>query len=212
VIYGLIVFGLGEYILWDAQRYEVDAKFIEFGFTEYGQTTLLFCSCLILWVVYQKYRPLKYVALLMFGFLGSALIREQDVYFEDYIGQSTWQIPVYVLISYVLYQVIRHFKQFLKELPDYIQSYSFGIFTMGFLMTFVFSRLFGRKTLWYAIMEDRYFRDVKNAAEEGLELFGYLILLFAVIELFILAHKMNKEPRLNLDFTRPVAAKKSMLA
>jgi len=41
-------------------------------------------------------------------------------------------------------------------------------------------------------MEDSYFRGVKNAAEECLELYGYLFILIATIEFFITERKLWK--------------------
>ena len=60
----------------------------------------------------------------------------------------------------------------------------------GFITTFVFSRLFGRSIFWQAVMEEQYFRSVKNAAEEGTELLGYGLMLIGAIEYFI--YKLNQ--------------------
>jgi hypothetical protein len=66
----------------------------------------------------------------------------------------------------------------------------------GFLVTFVFSRLFGRTKLWEAILEADYNRWGKNAAEEGIELLGYSLFLIAGIEILLSvvksARKNNK--------------------
>src|SRR5690606_9729329 len=92
----------------------------------------------------------------------------------------------------VAYSIKKNFSSFLLEVKEYVSSAPFGIFLMGFLTTYVFSRLFGRKVFWNAAMAGRYFRAVKNTAEEWLELYGYLIILIAVIELCLMAKKKSK--------------------
>ena len=85
--------------------------------------------------------------------------------------------------------VIKNFSVFLQQLASYLATASFGLFLMGMLTTYVFSRLFGRTEFWEAVMEEKYFRSVKNTAEECLELYGYMVLLIGVIELLILAKR-----------------------
>ncbi|MDP1086466.1 transporter, partial [Klebsiella pneumoniae] len=71
----------------------------------------------------------------------------------------------------------------------YANSFSFGLFAAGFLTTYVFSRLYGRQDFWRAVLQENYLRDFKSAAEELVELFGYALLLIAVIELVLLARR-----------------------
>jgi hypothetical protein len=168
-----------------------NSKFSEQSFTEYLQATFLLSSSLILLYILLTSKNIKYTSLLLFGLTCTSLIRESDVFFDSiFIG--AWQIPAFAVLGIVIFVLYRHFFQLVKELAYYLSSLSFGLFIGGFLTTYVFSRLFGRKKFWYAVMEDQYLRIVKNAAEEGVELFGYLILLFAVIEMFILSIKKRQ--------------------
>jgi hypothetical protein len=66
---------------------------------------------------------------------------------------------------------------------------SYAFMTFGIITVFLFSRLYGRTEFWETVMEEKYFRSVKNVSEEGIELYGYLFFFFAVIELVILARK-----------------------
>lgn len=190
--YGLLIFLLAEFMYWDARHEVVEEKFLEDSYLEYLQSLLLFLSCVILIWIYKKYHAFRYTALLMFGFLGASFFREQDLFFETYFGMGTWQFPVYALLAVVIYIVVKNFSSFLLEVKEYESSAPFGLFLMGVLTTYVFSRLFGRKVFWNAVMEDRYFRAVKNTAEECLELYGYMIILIAVIELCLMAKKKGK--------------------
>ena len=192
IIYGLLIFLLAEFMYWDARHEVVEEKFLESSYLEYLQSLLLFLSCIILIWIYKNFHVFRYTALLMFGFLGASFFREQDLFFETYLGMGTWQFPVYALLAVVLYTIKKNFFHFLLEVKEYVSSAPFGLFVMGVLTTYVFSRLFGRKVFWNTVMEDRYFRAVKNTAEEGLELYGYMIILIAVIELGLMA-KMKSQ-------------------
>ncbi len=192
VLYALLVVGLAEFIRWDATQFSGDSKFSEQSYTELMQSVLLILSSGLLLYLYFTKSPLRYTALLLLGLTGAAFFREQDVYFETYLGNGTWQIPVYMLLAMVFITVGKHITEFAKELRLYTQSASFGMFLGGLLTTFVFSRLYGRKTFWYAVMGEDYFRAVKNAGEECLELYGYLFIFISVTELFILIKTLQK--------------------
>jgi hypothetical protein len=192
IVYGLLIFLLSEFMYWDARHEVVEEKFLESSYLEYLQSLLLFLSCIVLILIYKKYHVFRYTALLMFGFLGASFFREQDLFFETYLGMGTWQFPVYALLAVVIYTIIKNFSSFLLEVKEYVSSAPYGLFLMGVLTTYVFSRLFGRKVFWNAVMEDRYFRAVKNTAEECLELYGYMIILISVIELVLMAKKKSQ--------------------
>ena len=56
---------------------------------------------------------------------------------------------------------------------------------IGFLVTFVFSRLFGRTVFWEHLLESDYNRWAKNAAEEGIELLGYALMFIGGVEMLV---------------------------
>lgn len=192
IVYAVLIVGLAEFIKWDASQFSGDMKFSEQSNTEWLQSIFLAISCSVLLYLFLSKSPLRYTALLMLGLTGAAFFREQDVYFENYIGNGTWQVPVYLLLAVVLFIVVKNIAEFAKELKLYTQSTSFGVFLSGLLTTFVFSRLYGRKTFWYAVMGDDYMRAVKNAGEECLELYGYLLILISVIELLLMGRMLKK--------------------
>src|SRR5690606_20870846 len=117
-------------MFWEAGREVEGDKFTESSYVEYLQTVLLLLSCILLVWIYQKFHALRYTAVLMFGFLGASLIREQDIFFETYIGMSTWQIPVYILLSWVIYIVQKNFSTLLLELREFLSSAPFGLLLM----------------------------------------------------------------------------------
>ena len=134
-------------------------------------------------------RELRLVALLMFGLLFASLIREQDVHLDTHVFDGAWQLLVSLTLLPILAAVIRRRRRFVAELAAYANSFSFGLFAAGFLTTYVFSRLYGRTEKWQALLQENYVRAFKDAAEEVVELFGYALLLIAVIELALLARR-----------------------
>ncbi|MDI4637013.1 MULTISPECIES: hypothetical protein [Halomonadaceae] len=169
--------------------YLPDIRLSEQGFTEYAQSALLATSVALLAYVRLGRRQLPTVSLLMMAFLGASLVREQDALLDTHVFDGAWQVIVSLIVVPSLFVVIRRRAAFLVEFEGYANSFSFGLFAAGFLVTYVFSRLYGRSEMWMAILGDAYTRHFKDAAEEITELLGYALLLFAVIELVLLVRR-----------------------
>lgn len=194
-LYCLLAVSLAEVIRYDALNSPLESRFSEESMTEIIQSILLvFASSTALYIYLAK-GHYSMIALLFFCISACSFVREQDIYFEETFGKTTWLYPVILILVFVGYKLARNFQVLISELKKYTNSYPFGIFLSGFITTYIFSRLFGRKIFWYAVMNEQYIRAVKNAAEEGLELYGYLLLLFAIAELFFeyKAVQKNKE-------------------
>ncbi|GAB2791128.1 hypothetical protein GCM10027040_16480 [Halomonas shantousis] len=164
-------------------------RFSEGGFTETMQSLLLGFSVALLFYVHTALRHFRYLTLLMLAFLLASLIREQDAFLDTHVFDGAWQVLVSLVVLPSLFVVLRNRRSFIEEFVHYADSFSFGLFASGFLCTYVFSRLFGRSEFWEAFMQEAYLRIFKNVAEEVTELFGYMLLLFAVLELLLLARR-----------------------
>jgi len=187
-LYILLVAGIAQGVFYEALHFP-DARFSERGFTELAQTSLLATASALLLYVMLGLGQLRLVALLMFGFLFASLIREQDALLDSRVFDGAWQLLVSLTVLPILFVVIRQRRRFAAEFASYANSLSFGLFAAGFLTTYVFSRLYGRGDFWQAILQENYLRDFKSAAEEVVELFGYALLLIAVIEFVLLARR-----------------------
>jgi hypothetical protein len=182
------VYLTAESIKWSVAFEKGDTKFSEYSFVEYGQSFLLLLSLLIALSFYfsKSCKSYKNILLLFAGLSSIAFIREQDIYFEQFRGHGVWPIPVLVIICIVAYKAFKARNELWTEVTLYVKTKSYAFFTFGTLTIFIFSRLFGRAEFWQLAMEDKYFRSVKNIAEESLELYGYLFFVFAIVELIIL--------------------------
>lgn len=166
-----------------------EASFSERGFTELAESVVLLIAAALLLYVRQALRQLPTVTLLILAFVCSAFIREQDAWLDAHVFDGAWQLLVTLVILPSLYGVIRQRRRFLEEFSRYSNSFSFGLFAAGVLTTLIFSRLYGRGAFWEATMGEHYVRAVKDASEEVVELFGFALILIAVIELALLARR-----------------------
>lgn len=190
--YALSAVLLAEFIHWDAGRHLIENRFSEESSTEHLQSIFLVASIGIYLLIMIRYSLCRYTSLLLGTFMLVSLFREQDLYFEEQFGQTSWMYPVMMVLLPTAYTLGRNFRALIQELSALYNTLASGIFLSGLITTFVFSRLFGRKIFWYRVMEENYIRAVKNAAEECLELYGYMFLLIAALELLFYCRQAKK--------------------
>ena len=163
-------------------------KFGETSKTELTQQLLLLLTSIAFISIGLISKSHKAIAFLFGGGVLVALTREVDAFF-DLIYHGAW-LPVAILIAGItIFLTVRQRKQLKQNLEEFVCTPAFGILLSGFLSVFIFSRIFGAQKVWKAIFEvenlNAIQRWVKNAAEEGSELFGYTLLFIAAVELFI---------------------------
>jgi hypothetical protein len=197
VLYAIPVVVSALLIKGDAGAVPIDGlKFGEGSFTEYMQEVYLFLTSLIFLLVGFRSKSHKAISYLMGGGAMVALIRELDAYF-DQIYHGAWFPFALVILVVTLFLVFKKKKQIWENLEEFFSTPAFGTFIAGFLSVFVFSRLFGTKKVWQALFEvdqlEGMQRWVKNAVEEGTELFGYTLLFIAAIEFFVYVSRKLKK-------------------
>ncbi|REA62817.1 hypothetical protein DSL64_07805 [Dyadobacter luteus] len=209
LVYGCLIVLLAQLIKWDASQAEGDLKFSEQSYTEACQLVLLLFSSLLLWHIYRQSKAYGYVALLMMGLTATSLVREMDDPF-DALFDGAWQITAFSVAAWVIFTVYKNRHTFLSQFFRFVSTPSFGMFLSGIFTTYIFSRLIGRKVFWQAVMEEQYFRAVKNASEESTELYGYLLIFIAVLELtyYHYRSKAQNQSGLSTDLADELQGKK----
>lgn len=190
-LYVLFIGGIAQGAYYEA-LYFPSVRFSELGFTEFAQTLTLASCCGLLLYIRQVLKVFPNVTLLLFAFIAASLVREQDYFLDVYVADNSWKVIVALIILPSLGWVIYQRRRFLDELSHYSNTFSFGLFAGGVLTTYVFSRLYGRQVFWRAVLENDYVRIFKDVAEEVVELLGYSLILFAIIELLLLALRIRK--------------------
>ncbi|MBZ2189478.1 hypothetical protein K8B33_10250 [Alcanivorax sp. JB21] len=153
----------------------------EASFTEVTQSLLLLC-CVALFARRAVTLPAQRGFLtLVSGFILCMFIREQD-HLLDFIYHGFWVIPALAAagaaIGYALSPGRRD--TILPAMARYIGSHSYYYMFFGLLMVLIFSRVFGSGSmLWEPVMGEQYNRDIKTVIQEGLELFGYVLMAFS---------------------------------
>lgn len=179
IAYSLLMFGVAQAIFFDAAHPMEDGYFGEITFTEIGQELILFILFvfyLILGFKWQKINPVSHVVSLFFLM---SFIRE----FNFLIAK--WIFPVLFVFVIIVWIVIRDFKKIREATIHFFSVPASSWFISGFLITYIFSRLFGRSRFWQLLYHDESYRLAKAATEEGLELLGNTMMLIGAIEFLI---------------------------
>ncbi len=191
IVYSLLMFGVAEAIFFDAAHPMEEGYFGEITFTEIGQEIILF----ILFVFYLflgfKWRTIQPISNLVSLFFLISFIREFNFLIEG------WIYPVMLVLVIAAWLLVRDFKKIKGATIQFFSVPASSWFFSGFLITYIFSRLFGRSEFWKLLYHDESYRLAKAASEEGLELLGNSIMFIAAIEftLFYLAEnrKISKK-------------------
>lgn len=161
----------------------------EASFTEITQELILAVITFLFISHARKSEEQRPIRILVAGFFGCMLIRELDFLFDQLSHGSWFWFALAVTIISVL-AALRHPRHLISGLADFMRHPAWGMMMAGMLTILVFSRLFGMNELWQHLMPDDYHRTVKNMAEEGSELLGYTLCLFATLGyLFPLSRK-----------------------
>lgn len=86
---------------------------------------------------------------------------------------------------------IRHRHEVLSQLDELVPTLAFGVLLAGFA-TLVFARIFGSSQLWEVVMSDAYLRVVKQAAEEGTEVFALGLMMTGCIEMALAGRRLGR--------------------
>jgi hypothetical protein len=162
------------------------AEYSEHSILEYSQTVLLLITAALF---YTAARCSDHWRVLCIGFTFAALIaavREQDTFLDRWLFDGAWQCLVFGLVVGLAVYLKRRGRGLGRELNTFVETRAAGLLAAGFLIVFVFSRLFGKQTFWKAVMGEGYQRVVKNIVEEGVELLGYSLLTMAAGETWML--------------------------
>jgi hypothetical protein len=185
ISYGAVMYGISQLIFLDSVTITDTGKFGENSFTEWTQEAMLLLSSILFFTLSRYDRTITGFAGLLSGMMLMALIREFNNYFHTWFS-GAWQLLVLVTLIITLLYVYRNRDTFIKPFYEYFNIPAFGVSLAGFVTLMVYSRLFGRGTMWRNILEleqlDGPARWAKNAAEEGTELLGYALLFIAALE------------------------------
>ena len=179
VVYALLLFGIAEAIFFDAAHPMEDGYFGEITLTEIGQELILFVLFVFYWLLSRKQPEIKAVSLLVSLFFLASFIREFN-FVTDH-----WTYLVLPVLAGFLWILIKNIKKLEAQLQRFFSIPASSWLVAGVLVTFVFSRLFGRSKFWRLLYHDDTYRLAKAATEEGIELLGNSLMLIGAIEFLL---------------------------
>lgn len=152
----------------------------EVGIVEMSQSVLVLVIVVLMAIVVRRRPDLRGGTWLVVGFFLDIFIREQDA-FLDHIFHGFWVYPALMVAGIFIFLSLRSRETLVTSLSHIRESRHFGWLSLGLSLLLVFSRIFGNKAIWLAVVKQDDFRIAKHVAEEGMELLAYMILfLWAV--------------------------------
>ena len=188
--YGAVLFVVAKIIEVDMLKQSVR----EGSFTECSQEILVFLTAVVAAVVGFMKPRIRALAYVFSAIALVSLIREMDAFLESNLFDNAWQLFAIIVILPTVWFVYRNLSKLIDQLHGISNTFSFGLIFSGAIIIHVFSRLFGRESIWIALMtEEKYIRSVKDASEEAIELLGYAIIFMGVVELALLFSASKSE-------------------
>ena len=189
VLYGLLMFGIGEGIFFDAAHPMEEGYFGELTFTEIGQEVTLILLFVFYILIGRKWKEIQPVSNLVGLFFLMAFIREFNFLIDK------WIYPVLLVLAFGVWLFARDFKKIKQSCIEFFKVPASQWFLAGLIVTLVFSRLMGRSKFWRILYEEENYRLAKAATEEGIELLGDTLMLISAFEflLYYLAVKRHND-------------------
>ena len=166
--------------LWDAST---GTPFTETAPTEIAQSCML-AACIVFCLKQARAQAELRPAFCLFAaFLGCMLIREQD-YFLDMIVHGFWKWPAILLALGAIARAASSPWATVHSLAVFSRRRGFTCILAGLATVLVSSRIYGVSALWKSLLPSDNWRATKYAAEESSELFGYFLILYALLAFY----------------------------
>lgn len=141
------------------------------------QFAILVSACLFYWDGYSCPRSRGFLVLIG-SFFFCMFIREGDIYF-DKIAHGFWVYPAATVALISIAYAFKNSRHMPEAIHNYLHSRAYYFILVGLIIILAFSRVFGSgHLLWEEIMGSHYDAIYKATIQEGLELFGYMFVLY----------------------------------
>jgi hypothetical protein len=152
----------------------------EVSATEFTQEALLLMSALLFGYGAWRYKNSRGFCVLVAGLLTCMLVRELDAYL-DHLWHGCWSLIAYsVLAVCATYIIVCCYGTVLEPMSSFTYTRAYPHLVLGLIVVLVFSRIFGSKILLSDILGifGRSGYKFKSVIQEGLELFGYVLIAY----------------------------------
>lgn len=181
VVYGLIMLGCSALIELDFKNGSANENDI----IELSQHLVLLFSIIVGLVATAITKTHKVFMLLLSLFISIHLVREFDAWFDSHVPALGWFPFVIVILIVALIILIKNFKAFSEQLKTLQNTLGIGILLIALANLHVFTRFYGKPSIWKSIMGDNYLYQVERISEESVELVAYTMIFIAMLELLL---------------------------
>lgn len=178
----LLGLGLGVVLLYLVFIFDAmsNLRVRELGPIELAQSFMLAATTGLYFLEAYRRPALRHSMVLVAGFFGCMLIREQD-YFLDFIRHGFWVYPALALAFGCIAYACTDLRRTLYGLERFVRWKHFPILLIGLVIVLAYSRLFGSGYGWKLLLGDRFVYSMKAGVEESSELLGYLFILASAV-------------------------------
>jgi len=160
----------------------------EYSFTELAQEIFILTSAVLFGLSAKYDIQARGFFVLVMGLFFAMLIRELDAFFDN-IKHGFWIYPALIVSLSSVYFAKKCEGTVKKPMLDHMDSKNFVYINLGLLIIIVFSRMFGTSHLWREVMGSDYSIVYKSVIQEGIELLGYIFVLYGSMLVWIEAIK-----------------------
>lgn len=147
---------------------------------EMAQSLSVLVVVVVMAAIVRRRPDLRGGAWLALGFFIDVFIREQDAFLDEFHhGFWIWPtLAVAVIAACMAFRCRATLAAFFVKIRT---SRHFNLLALGLSVLLIFSRIFGNKVIWRAVVGNDNYRVAKHVAEEGTELVGYALLVLWAI-------------------------------
>lgn len=144
--------------------------------TELTQELLVLAAAVLFGITAWRCPKLSSMLVLFAGLFGCMFIRELDVVF-DQVFRGFWFYPALLVAVGTIFYAMRCPRLTFRQLRDHLMTSPFRSVALGLLIVLVISRIAGTGRLWeFILANETTAQYCKNVVQEGLELWGYVII------------------------------------
>ena len=157
------------------------------GTTEYSPVEqlqnifLLFSAGIFAWIGFRD-RLRRPMAVGLVALFLAFLVRELDYFLDRNFADNLWQVLSAVIFAVAIVYLYRHRKRFMMAWRRTLPSTGLAIILAGLIILIPFGQFMGNQVLWEVVLGDNYVRVARLAAEEIIELAGYMLIVIGSID------------------------------
>ncbi len=127
-------------------------------------------------------KPLGAFTWILVAALVATLAREMDAALSDWLWKNAHRTFMIAMAVVAVFFVWRGWSMLSTEISAFMRRPSFWLMFLGFTLVIIYALVLGQNAMWLERSAAGWDRVTKRFVEEGLEMCGYLWILFGALE------------------------------